>query len=164
MSEHSTANEEKNILEGVTENITFEMRDANGDLIVAIKDKDVVIGEKYEMAEAAKRFWENIKELVFQDKTNVNSVGPDFLVDSGLLFKINQRILHPFGLAMSVAIHDDGWATFGKIWDYREDVEGMIFEQETLEDGKKKYDDFMEEWGNKKLEERKKFLGYVVQE
>jgi len=143
----------------------LSMTDNEGNLIVQIENNgEVTLGEKYEVKEAASRFWQMLKGVIFIDMTNVNSIGPDFLVDSGLLFRINQQILHPFGLAMSVNYHNDGWVTFGKIWDYRSDPEGMAFAKETFEEGMAKYNKFMEEFGNKKLEERKKALGYVVQE
>ena len=39
----------------------------------------------------------------------------EFLVDSGLLFEINRKILHPLGLAIEVVVEDDGTTKFGSL-------------------------------------------------
>ena len=46
----------------------------------------------------------------------------------GYLQEINRRFLHPLGLALEVEIDDEtGEERFGRIWDYREDPEGIVF-------------------------------------
>lgn len=98
-----------------------------------------------------------------------------------MLFEINRKTLHPLGLALEVFTGADngftltwtedgvekkyyiGEEAFGNLWDYRDDPEGVIYGEESYKDGKKKYDNFMKESGNKKLEDRKKVLGYIVQ-
>ena len=142
---------------------------------------------------------------------DVKKVGADFLMDNGLLFRINQTVLHPFGLALEVIcweseeeqqkeikkiesfikIIEDAYrfesamcedekdlivaslkelieikkqkVRFGGVWDYREDAEGMAYEDKTFEHGKAKFDKFMDEFGKAKYEERKKELGYFIQ-
>ena len=87
-----------------------------------------------------------------------------FIKDSGLLFEINRRVLHPFGLAISVRedVLTDEWVV-ANVWDYRDDEEGMIFEEETFQHGLDKLNKFMENIGNEKLRKRKELLGYVIQ-
>lgn len=92
-----------------------------------------------------------------------------FLVDSGLLFEINRRILHPLGLALSVDVPDNGTALeqdFGviQIVDMREDPEGVCFEDATYLEGKAKLKTFLEKSQfQERLMSRRTRLGYVVQ-
>jgi len=46
----------------------------------------------------------------------------------GYLQELNRRFLHPLGLALSVDIDEDGNETFGEIWDYRSDEEGIYYD------------------------------------
>lgn len=87
-----------------------------------------------------------------------------FLLDNGLLFEINRKILHPVGLALEIDVNDKDKAVFGPLWDCREDPEGIIYDEEVLADGFEKLNKFMEEHGNHRLETRKENLGYVIQE
>jgi hypothetical protein len=46
----------------------------------------------------------------------------------GLLQEINRQFLHPRGLALEVLIDEvTRVETFGSVWDYRDDPEGMIY-------------------------------------
>ena len=45
----------------------------------------------------------------------------------GFLQELNRQFLHPLGLALEVVIEDDGTTRLGYIWDYRNDPEGMMF-------------------------------------
>jgi hypothetical protein len=47
----------------------------------------------------------------------------------GLLQEVNRQFLHPLGLALEVYVSDDGEESFGGVWDYRDDPEGMVFGQ-----------------------------------
>jgi hypothetical protein len=97
-----------------------------------------------------------------------------FLVASGLLYEINRRVLHPVGLALQVEFPDDGGPLEGdpkptgtikleaKIWDEREDPEGIIFEESTLMEGQAKFEKFMAAQ-TERLQTRNEHLGYVVQ-
>ena len=148
--------------------------------------------------------------------SEIKKIGADFLLDSGLLFKINRDVLHPFGMALEVICWDsddheynqyltrirNAWSDIkakidsdsprlshyeerqykdilvmleelleikkqqvrlGGIWDYRDDPEGMVYEEKTFEGGKVKLDKFMEEFGNDKLKSRMELLGYIIQ-
>jgi len=86
------------------------------------------------------------------------------LLDSGLLFEINRHILHPLGFALAVSVDDNGNHKFDGLWDNRDDVEGMIFSEEVLVEGTKKYTEYMKQEGYKKFGERYKKLGFLRQE
>lgn len=90
---------------------------------------------------------------------------PKELLDSGLLFEINRRVLHPLGLALAVEVTTEGEvALSNEIWDNRDDPEGIAFAPETFLEGEAKYNLYM---SNKKtadaISSRKKTLGYIVQ-
>jgi hypothetical protein len=57
-------------------------------------------------------------------------------VDHGYLHEINRQFFHPLGLALSIQVDDDGAHSVAGIWDYRDDPEGMIFSEETLDPDK----------------------------
>jgi len=46
----------------------------------------------------------------------------------GYLQELNRQFLHPLGLALEVVI-DDGSESLGRIWDSRDDPEGIIYEE-----------------------------------
>ena len=52
--------------------------------------------------------------------------------EEGFLQEINRLFLHPLGLALEVQIDDEGNETLGGIWDYRDDPEGILFEDGTI--------------------------------
>jgi len=90
---------------------------------------------------------------------------PEFLLETGLLFEINRKILHPFGLALEIVIDDDTKKiTFGPIWDYRDDPEGIIFEEDSFNVGREKINKFMSDFGDERLKTRFELLGYTIQE
>jgi len=88
----------------------------------------------------------------------------ELLVDSGLLFEINRVILHPHGLALAVTLPDAEAAEDAhiKIWDCRDDPEGIIFEDAAFDEGLTKFTKMVEE-ASDRLAIREKLLGYVVQ-
>ena len=91
-------------------------------------------------------------------------IGPKEFREYGLLFEINRRVLHPLGLAMAVEIDDDGNVAFSnKIWDCRDDPEGIIYDEETFEEAQERFLTFMKEQGNDLIKCRKEQLGYFVQ-
>lgn len=53
---------------------------------------------------------------------------------SGYLMAVNRLLLHPLGLALSVAIGDDGTESFGTIWDARGDLKGIVYEDAAFGD------------------------------
>jgi len=84
------------------------------------------------------------------------------LADTGLLYEINRKVLHPLGLALAVKANDAGEVTgFGGLTDCCNDPEGMIFAPGSS--GPPKYRAFMDKTGKTKLAVRKQKLGYIVQ-
>lgn len=87
-----------------------------------------------------------------------------FLVDSGLLFEINRRVLHPLGMALECAVDEKpGHSKIGNVWDYRDDPEGIRFGDDEFKSGLAKLRRFMAEFGDRKLAQRRAILGFVVQ-
>lgn len=65
---------------------------------------------------------------------NIEDVGddPTFMDikqfrDEGYLQELNRGFLHPLGLALAVAIHDDGTETIAGVIDCRDDPEGVVY-------------------------------------
>ena len=55
----------------------------------------------------------------------------------GLLQELNRQFLHPRGLALEVVVDSDtGEEKFGRVWDYRDDPEGIIFGEREISPGK----------------------------
>lgn len=50
----------------------------------------------------------------------------------GYIQEVNRRFFHPLGMALEVIVDVDGEEKLGGVWDYRDDPEGMIFEEEYL--------------------------------
>lgn len=46
----------------------------------------------------------------------------------GFLQELNRLFLHPMGMALEVAIEEDGSEHIGDIWDQRDDPEGMHYD------------------------------------
>lgn len=80
--------------------------------------------------------------------------------EKGYLQELNRRFLHPLGLALEVVIEDDGSERFGGVWDYRDDPEGIIFGEDTLD--ARKAANINDEF-NARREAREERLGYIVQ-
>lgn len=57
----------------------------------------------------------------------IKKMSPREFRELGYLQELNRRFLHPLGLAIEVAIDEDGEERFGKVWDYRDDPEGLIY-------------------------------------
>jgi len=53
--------------------------------------------------------------------------------EEGYLQELNRRFLHPLGLALEVVVCEDGSEQFGRIWDSRDDPEGIIYGPDTVE-------------------------------
>lgn len=82
------------------------------------------------------------------------------LQDSGLLQEINRRLLHPLGLAMYVERDGQGRVTWGGVYDWSDDPEGVRFGDDVaLAPAAEAFDAL---WA-KRTRPRKAALGYVVQ-
>lgn len=101
-------------------------------------------------------------EILLAEIRRVDDVAK-FLVETGLLFEINRQVLHPLGLAMEVVDNGDGSFEIGSIWDCRNDLEGIIYEPKTFQEGVDKVAKYMEDRGHESHQSRLKKLGYLVQ-
>lgn len=93
-----------------------------------------------------------------EDTTNKMSI-TEFR-EKGYLQELNRRFLHPLGLALEVVVEDDGSERFGGVWDYRDDPEGIIYGEDTLDP--QKVENINNEY-NSRRGAREEALGYMVQ-
>ena len=89
-----------------------------------------------------------------------------FLLDNGILFEINRKVLHPLGLVMvtDVDYEDDKKVIITGLYSADDDLEGIVFDPETIEEGRKRYQEFLGQDGQTRLDVREKRLGFVIQE
>jgi hypothetical protein len=89
---------------------------------------------------------------------------PKYMLDNGLLFEINRRVLHPLGLSMVI---DLDWTNKKKLaitaLVQTEDYEGCLFDEEAFEVGESNYAKYLRKEGGR-LEERKNKFGFVEQD
>ena len=69
-----------------------------------------------------------------------------FLVDTGVLFELNRTLLHPSGLALVVGFRSDGSGSEYFISGIikTDDPAGIVFDEESFDDGFNKYKKFRE--------------------
>lgn len=79
----------------------------------------------------------------------------------GYLQELNRRFLHPLGMALEIIQDDSGNEVFGEVWDLRDDPEGIIYAEISLDD-RKRIEEF-EAFAKNKHELRERALGYIVQ-
>lgn len=88
-----------------------------------------------------------------------------FFVDNGILFELNRQVLYPLGLALEVIVDDETGKVkhFGGVWDYRDEDEGIRFDDVGFEDGLAKWNVFREKYVDEAVKKRELILGYIVQ-
>lgn len=79
------------------------------------------------------------------------------LLDKGLMFEINRRVLHPLGLAISISA--DGVTTLHGT----QDMEGVLYSPESFTAGQLKFAAYMLSEGNARLADRNDILHFTVQ-
>lgn len=93
----------------------------------------------------------------------VPAIGLRTLVDSGLLFELNRRVLHPVGMAL--ALSWDGGTTDGEpdavTLITTADPDGLVFGPDGIRDGSAKLQAFMDACGTSKVEARRAALGFI---
>lgn len=87
-----------------------------------------------------------------------------FLVDNGLIFEINRKVLHPVGLALIVDI-ERGKRNQLAITALLEtdDPESFLYDDEGIEVGTEKYKAFLKKRGQKFIDSRIESFGKSVQ-
>jgi len=85
--------------------------------------------------------------------------------EKGFLQEVNRQFFHPLGLALEVVIDDEtGKERLGGIWDFRDAPEGVLFEDELLEEGEaKEKADYVAKLREEKAKIRQEKFGFVVQ-
>lgn len=78
----------------------------------------------------------------------------------GYLQELNRQFLHPLGLALEVRLNSDNSESFGEVWDYRDDPEGITYGPDMI-DPVKAERVLLE--GARKIIPRIHKLGYIVQ-
>lgn len=82
-------------------------------------------------------------------------------IEEGYLQELNRRFLHPLGLAIECEVDEDGEARLGRVWDYRDDPEGLYFEIDP-EAFKEKAERIEDLWTQRRRS-RGEHLGYMIQ-
>jgi hypothetical protein len=110
------------------------------------------------LIEFCKNEWKEPAEMEAKEAAN-------YLLENGLLFEINRRVLHPFGLAMSLVCDDVTKEPTGEFGIVRtDDLEGICFDAETYKGAQAKFMHFMQhEGGAARMAHRITHLGFVVQ-
>lgn len=78
----------------------------------------------------------------------------------GYLQELNRLLLHPLGLALEVVLQENGQEYFGKVWDNRDDPEGMIYGEGMIDPAKVKH--VYDQMAERQITRLAK-LGYVIQ-
>jgi hypothetical protein len=90
---------------------------------------------------------------------------PKFLVDSGLVFEINRRVLHPLGMAMIVDVDRNNRRQLAiTAIVTTEDPEGFLYDEEGYDVGKEKYQKFLDKGGQERLNARNAKYGFIEQD
>lgn len=85
-----------------------------------------------------------------------------FLVENGLLFEINRQVLHPLGLQLDVEAADDGATCELVLEDNRASPDPIYFTAERFEEGRRKYEAYLQERGRPNMQKRRR-IGMVIQ-
>jgi len=99
--------------------------------------------------------------------SEVNSIDnfPKYLLDKGLLFEINRKVLNPLGLMMFI---DNGRVKKSQVFItallQAEDLDGFFYDPESFEVGEEAYKKYLEREGQERLDDREKKYGFLVQE
>jgi hypothetical protein len=80
--------------------------------------------------------------------------------EKGYLHELNRRFLHPLGLALAIDVDSNGKETLAYIWDYREDPEGIYYDEDLLDPEKTEH---IEQIWDARMAARIAALGYMVQ-
>lgn len=89
---------------------------------------------------------------------------PKFLLDNGLIYEINRRILHPLGLAMVVDIdyHNKRKLAITALIETEDEV-GFLYDEDSFGVGKEKYEKYINKVGDR-LDARRIKYGFLEQD
>lgn len=104
--------------------------------------------------------------------TEIKRMTPKEFREQGFLRELNRQFLHPLGLALEIIAPDaeeiaagnDYPERFGGVWDYREDPEGMAFDESMVNtDQAREQAAAIEALRRSKLAVRRERLGFEIQ-
>lgn len=100
------------------------------------------------------------------ESANVKEMDPREFLEAGYLQELNRRFLHPLGLALEVQIDPSRQGyRLGRIWDCRDDPEGVVFASKILEDEDfRRKKEFILSQEAKRSEARIALIGSVIQQ
>lgn len=89
-----------------------------------------------------------------------------YLIENGLIFEINRKVLHPLGLALVVDIDYNNRRKLAiTALVETEDEEGFIYDEEAFDVGKEKYEKYLDKKGGRdRLDTRRIKYGFIEQE
>lgn len=90
---------------------------------------------------------------------------PKFMVDNGLIFEINRKVLHPLGLAMIVDVDRNNKRKLAiTALVVTEDQDGFLYDEEGYNVGMEKLQKFLNKEGQARLDARLAKYGFVEQD
>ena len=88
-----------------------------------------------------------------------------YLVENGLLFEINRKVLHPLGLALVIDVDRDNrkWLRVDGLLSVEGDPDGFLYPDDTFRENQRIYKTYLDKEGQERLDTRKERLGFLVQ-
>lgn len=90
---------------------------------------------------------------------------PKYLINNGLIFEINRKVLHPIGLALVVDVdykNRNKLSITGLV--ETEDREGFLYDSDGFKVGSEKYEKFLKKVGQERLDHRFAKYGFLEQD
>lgn len=88
--------------------------------------------------EGSKTGWGVVDQFEFSSPSTANSGLARALLDRGLLFLVNDAVLHHYGFALGVDLAEDGVSVKGLAIYRSNDPEGIRYDDQTLAEGREK--------------------------
>lgn len=85
-----------------------------------------------------------------------------FLAEHGILFEVNRQILHPLGMELRLELDEGGRLERLELLDNRESPVPIYFTAEEFDEGRAKYEKYLEEYGRRNMQKRRQ-MGVVTQ-
>ena len=90
---------------------------------------------------------------------------PKYLLENGLVYEMNRKVLHPIGLALIVDVDRKNRKHLAiTALVQTEDQEGFVYDSDGFAIGKEKYENFLKKEGQDRLDARKEKYGFVEQD
>lgn len=104
---------------------------------------------------------------VLQEELNFPTISIKEFKEKGYLQELNRRFLHPLGLALALKVDSIDCYSLDRIWDFRDDPEGMFYnladsDQERI-DRFEKNAEFIQSEFEKRMEVRFEKLGFETE-